>query len=74
MTVTRHDLVYRAAYRVVAAPAGEYLTVGDVYLCDGVPCGDDPRVTFGLHRAGDGSGTYLSATLLDRWLVVLERE
>ncbi len=59
-------------YKVVSAPAGEYLTVGDVYEMDYLG-----KSTVGLHRPRDaahkaGAGTYVQRRHIESGRIVLQ--
>jgi hypothetical protein len=41
-------------YRVLACPAHEYLTIGQIYVCT-----HQGKFSTGLHREQGGAGTYL---------------
>ena len=54
-------------YKVISAPPFEYVTVGEVYRASGGNGG-----TVGLHRPGNGGGTYMRPFEARR--VVLEHQ
>lgn len=55
-------------YKVTANRINEYVTVGQVYLCDAASSD-----CVGLHRVSDGAGTYVPRWKIEGGYVALER-
>lgn len=62
-----NQLQQGAHYRVTANRIGEYVTVGEVYVCDALS-----RDSVGLHRVRDGAGTYVPRWKIDQGYVTIE--
>jgi hypothetical protein len=64
------EIIDGETYRVIKAPAWEYLTVGEVYLAST----NGPKdASLGLHRPSDGRGTVVRRGYVTNGLIVLER-
>lgn len=60
------QIEYGQLYQVTKNSINEYVTVGQVYRCDGVASD-----CIGLHRVSDGAGTYVPRWKIDQGYVTL---